>query len=685
MKYLIEFRTRKNRLCRISIGEGEVKELIPTSEPLKITIDDEDFLYTPTRFSTAKICIVTDDFISDLFATQYKQKKVEIRLGVNDKDKEGEIIWLGYLKPEIYTQGFANKIEELELECISAMSVLEYIPYTREEGDVISIQSLLDKIIKESGVAFDKIVYPSSMQLDLTKAYVTQQNFFDEDGKAMTCREVLEEICKLFSWTCCDWNGTLYFVDYDTRNYKNDSSNELVVQDVGFAGSDQNISIVGGYNKVKINCSSYGNEKSIVPELQYDSDVIGHWERDYTSAIKRLKGEKAEICRKDFLKPSDGITLIRWKDNSDFNKILGATLVRANTVFPEDYDSDEKETQAIQLRIKNTEKGMEIPQESNKVFAIFESDTEFVFPPGTFIVNFKAKAIYSDDYLGNLEVAQEWLDMVPTYEGAWDSVMEKSAPFVLNISVGGKCFKRGLRYGDGYHSIWEAGSNRIIPELKEGAGFRSIQNTLSPAYYKDKGVGLQFSKSVRGKLRVEIGLDLTKAFVSKKFHKGQSLNISEFAVDQSGLIGYFISDFSVKYVDEATKKEKSSQDTSYENVINGDFINPLDDIELKINTYNNDGLSYAKLMSEDGFIEQVKMEQFSEPIRLEEAIISRIINQYKSPRIKISEDLSYTREIKPTTIMYDRFLVNKKMVVIGGEIEVANEKFNCLMLEHEES
>lgn len=42
-----------------------------------------------------------------------------------------------------------------------------------------------------------------------------------------------------------------------------------------------------------------------------------------------------------------------------------------------------------------------------------------------------------------------------------------------------------------------------------------------------------------------------------------------------------------------------NSDRTYENVINEDYINELDEIEFKISSYNNDGACYSKVMLGD--------------------------------------------------------------------------------------
>ena len=133
--YTIPFASFKNEVCIIEIEKkdytGEAAELIPAEAPFSVEIEDDDFIYVPTRFSTANICIVGSDYLQSLYSTAYQQYRVTFK-------RNNIITWCGFIKPELYTQDYSSKLFELEIECQSAMSTLEFIPYKGigEEGKV---------------------------------------------------------------------------------------------------------------------------------------------------------------------------------------------------------------------------------------------------------------------------------------------------------------------------------------------------------------------------------------------------------------------------------------------------------------------------------------------------------------------------------------------------------------------
>ena len=94
--YTIPFATLDNVPCVVEIEKdeytGKVTELIPASSPFTVEIDDEEFLYTPTRFSTATIRVVGNDYLQSLFSITYQQYRVIFK-------RNGIVAWCGFIKP----------------------------------------------------------------------------------------------------------------------------------------------------------------------------------------------------------------------------------------------------------------------------------------------------------------------------------------------------------------------------------------------------------------------------------------------------------------------------------------------------------------------------------------------------------------------------------------------------------
>ena len=77
--------------------------------------------------------------------------------------------------------------------------------------------------------------------------------------------------------------------------------------------------------------------------------------------------------------------------------------------------------------------------------------------------------------------------------------------------------------------------------------------------------------------------------------------------------------------------DDKDSDRIYENVVNENFINELDEIEFKISSYNNDGACYSKVLLLDEYLKDNLYSSIEKTlIRPEELLIRRIINQYQN-------------------------------------------------------
>jgi hypothetical protein len=292
---------------------GQVTELTGSGEaPFSIEIADDDFLYVPVRFSTATIRVVGTDYLQSLYSTGYRQYRVIFK-------RSGIVTWCGFIKPELYTQDYSGTIFELELECISAMSVLEYIDYkikNEAEKGFVTLWELLTRCVSESRGCYSNVYIPHVYAKDksdytawtnvLQEMTISEQNFFDEDDKPMKLKEVLEEICKFLNWTCIDWKGDLYFVDVDHAGdyykytldfsaYTTVRGFAISVQKVDFSGDNHTLDILGGYNKVTVKDSNYPVE-NLLPDEDFKKDK---------KLLSRLNSRLDRRCYRKFLYPKN--------------------------------------------------------------------------------------------------------------------------------------------------------------------------------------------------------------------------------------------------------------------------------------------------------------------------------------------------------------------------------------------
>lgn len=680
--------------------DGESTELVAGANPFVVEISNEEFLYTPSRFSTATIEVVGSDYLRTLFSTDYRQFRVTL-------ERNGVVEWCGYIKPELYTQDYSSDLFSLEMECISAMSVLEYLDYTikGEEKSFVSLWYLLKRCIGESGGNYASVYIPHvyasganqyvSGENVLEKMLISEQDFFDEDGKPMKLKEVLEEICKFLNWTCIDWKGELYFVDIDHEGTYNkyDLSlaakeevgvNSLIVQDIGFAGSGHSLDILPGYNKVTVKCNNYPVGK-IFPEE--DFKTLFRLGDKLLYAREFVKDNK--VSRKVYFLPNEykmyhyepGITqnpvnedAIRNMSLDDVELLYGAIPIkRCNYEMEKNGDKWEPNItnynyeDLIQIRTVLYPSGAR------------PDDTKYNLKSDNPILTFERPlptALYKDGAFaiqGSVQLVLASKAELPTlvpidemYSFGDDLPRFHTPPyFVCEFSIGDK-YWNGTTFTNGYSTF-----NVYIDDGKDGTfhepvsgGFLSIKSTktLSMPYDGLDGYIMPLGFSIGGQPKFVI-----KSFIGKLF---------------SGYVNCFLKDLKCVFQKIDGMTDTDDSDRVYENVLNESFINELDEIELKISSYNDDGACYSKVLLDGNYLtDNLYNSILGKNKRPEELLITRIINHYSDTRIKLTQIVKNSKEISPLTILTDNFLVSKRFINAGGSIDYAADRFECIMIE----
>ena len=675
--YTIPFATLDNTPCVVEIEKdgytGASTELTAGATPFTAEIDSEEFLYTPTRFSTAKLQIVGNDYLQSLFSTEYRQYRVTFK-------KAGVITWCGFIKPELYTQDYASETFVLEIECISAMSVLEFIDYTIEgdSKEFVSIWRLLQRCISTAAGQYNSVFIPhvyasskaaySTEENVLSEMTLSEQDFFDEDDKPMKLKEVLEEVCKFLNWTCADWKGNLYFVDVDhtgihhqydigLKNKVNAQVNELSVQDIGFAGSNHSLDVLPGYNKASVKCSNYPVAQ-IFPDEDFDRLKL------YASQDKQ-SGDK--VTAKRFYYPDvyrlfhyspQGADLSdeqfeTYKNNPD--SLMGGMIIKRceyKIVNGEPEISNYNWENLIQVRRGTQKSGSNYTWLSRVPILTFKSQLPVAaYLDGAVAISCSVQVTENDD--------------LSTDDKKRNGYVRALCEFSI---------------GDYYYNGSEFVNNSTIErfEIKfpladiMGGSFASVENTkkLSQPYDGLTGyvIELPKGKPLTGEVR----------FCMYPLQP-QPGNYTQFFAG----VGYYIKDLKMEYkrrddLDDLT----DNSDRIYENILNETYINKLDEIEFKISSYNNDGVCYSKVMLGNDYLrDNLYNSILDNTIRPEEMMITRCINHYSATRIKLTQEIKERADLSPITRLSDTFLVGKKFINAGGSIDYKMNKFECIMIE----
>ena len=661
-------------------GTGSPVELTGGTPPFIVDVNDEDFLYTPTRFSGATLKLVGSDYLQKLFSTQYQKFKVNLV-------KAGSVIWTGFITPELYSQDYDNSLFELEIECISALSTLEYIDF-KQEGATVSLLGIIKKCITESKGDFRAVYIPNVYTSSLDGITVSTANFIDEDGKAMTLKECLEEVCKFLNWTVTEYDGCIYFIDMDyikagKTSYTNiltstttTLSSTINLRDIPSKGNSNLLSILGGYNKAIVIDSDY----------EVDSDIL------YPELELNLSG--GELFK--FEKTKDDTIYKKEYYNSNlelFNYVLSNN---SYTTYDKPFNTDKQSAGAVAMRKTSYGKTEALSKYS------WQEMIEIKQKSAIILDNSAPYYLYKDIYYNGEEIKNDpFILNYPAIKCKGNElsylVFDPDIKLCINFDIYLTTDKDGfegdfkptgltsvpklfipmqLRIGDHYYngSSWVTDSNTIFKVSTTATPNNYVNTWLQVYNYNDpelnvpdlNGYIVSFKSITTGDIELTI--------------YNPAINPYSTPVFENPIESFFIRniEISTQRVN-ASKSDSTKQDTKYENVVNEGFINALDDIEFKITSKNESELSNSKAMDGNSILDVLTNNIDNNSEKPEKLLIQRIINQYKQPKIKLVQVIK--PDILPYSKVTDSYLSGKQFVFTGGRINYEDNSIECNLIE----
>lgn len=701
--YTLPFASKDGKVYEVKIERegytGKVTELKGQTSPFTVTIDSEEFIYTPTRFSTATMAIFGGDYLQDLFSTDYRMHRITLYAN-------GVAVWCGFIKPELYTQDYSSDKFNLEINCYSAMSVLEFVEYKQagEERGFVSLWSLLKKCVEESRGLYTAIYIPHVYSVSqseynnwnnpLESMMVSEQNFFDEDDNPMSLKEVLEEIMKLMNWTCADWNGELFFIDVDNEDgeyykytsemssYTQVQADGINVQDIGFAGNDHTLDILPGYNKASIRCSNYPVGDAL-PKIDFDDfEDIGTVEDSYTNLFRRFvwkRPNNEKILMNAFQynylgdKTPHPIDISKEKElfeSGQKSQITGA--------IPQNYDFIEKDESGNPSRVDwEYKERIVIPLSPNQKDVIFQNPGEYELikikgvpsvynSEGVFAINFSTEVARITYYNGN----QVYADRIKSYDFRFKLRIGNN--YYHGRSDGSYYWDNNPDYNPSYPNNleinWKGEAAQGSADISKYEGTYDLitSRTLNDGLDGLKGyiIKLPDDRIIAGDLELIIYAPRVEMAFTPTL---ETMYLNSFELNYQ------------KYKDYG--KDDDNSDRIYENIVNENYINEFDEIEFKISSYNDDGACYSKVTMDNEYLtNNLYCGITATSVRPEEFLIRRIVDHYSTTKIKLTQVIK-NANIKPYTVLSDKYSVNKKYINAGGEIDYRKNRFNCIMIE----
>lgn len=227
VKYYYEFKGYDNILNRVEILTDDnvaAQEVTCTTAPFVLEYSEVKKL-TPVQGSGATMELVSKENFQfeSLHTDNMQDYMVKFYRG-------GSLYWMGWLDPELYEENLSLFPPYPVSFTAADFNVLERLQYQDTQGnnytDIVPMITHLQRCFSKLNLPFTRLAIGCSTTADgitlsadetiFHKLYIQSANFYDEDGKPMTCREVIESILQPFGLMMVQRDASVYIYDYNT-------------------------------------------------------------------------------------------------------------------------------------------------------------------------------------------------------------------------------------------------------------------------------------------------------------------------------------------------------------------------------------------------------------------------------------------------------------------------------------
>lgn len=295
-KYYYDFKSLDNKNQTVEIWQDITTTITPTKiigavDPFVVTLTPLENKFQPVRGTGADLNLFATSTLQfmDLYTANIQEYQVKHTI-------DGELNWCGYLDTELFSSDFSKqKNYTVSITANDGFALLERMNYLQSDGSnyqgLTTQWGVLQSIITKLNLPYKNIYVGLSTSIEgvplassetiFHKTFCNNQNWYNEDGDAETCRKVLEEILRPYAAYIIQDNANLYITDVNTTasattvlfkkydnsfNYISDQSVSLFLGDlsnIGFKSNNTNVSMVSGFNKQVVRYSPYINSKII--------------------------------------------------------------------------------------------------------------------------------------------------------------------------------------------------------------------------------------------------------------------------------------------------------------------------------------------------------------------------------------------------------------------------------------
>ena len=710
MKYTGQFSNIENHTYYINIttngDSSKTKEIKLGDTPLTTSYEGgDDYIYKPVKYSSTTIKILSEDYLFDLYSAKAQQNKVQV---INYM---GNTVWVGYTTPNLYSQGYENPIEEIEVECIDGLSTLQYLTYTpiNANKSIVTFKELINHLLSKCNCYSRFFIsnatynpnYPNYYYWEKLK--ISEMNFFDEDDEPMKCDEVLEELCQFMGVTCYADGADVYFIDYDA--IKNgvttywqysigSTSNPSIVsktQTHSITSSDYvenggKLSLDNVFNKAIVKSSLYSFDDAI-PDIFNEDDLVNYGiNQSYTENLQIEdtdgKGGKHKCFFRFYKNPNYKSTYYEYSyytytpiatpstiNYSFIQNYVGATIIRGYFKKVDDYSENIGNLNFTDYLLIHS-------HDSNQTIGDswyqpnMTVDNELGLPVFESVVNFEPAFIGGKDAYfvikgSYLQMDREKLMYIPEdYSNDDDNFDEKYLWIKAKLEFNGQ-------FWDG--TQWTTTDTCFKLEFDAD----STKHHINKDFKIKNTVNWDMGLDVEG-----YAVKLPSYSISTTKPKLTLYTPHRMDMDYR-CDAVWLKNFGIElHIANRDLDANADTDTEYSNIIDEDFVNEMDDIEFKVCSWDNKKANYSAVGEEAGtnllYLDKTKHKGTNQYLRQEEHFIYKLVNQYSTPSTVL--EINLHNDYKMYATLTDSFL-NKTFIIDSVTIDYFWEKAELKLIE----
>lgn len=691
--------------------------MLAGDNPFTVQYNESLTPFDPLRTSVATINIVNDNYLEDILSVHATDTIVKLiqYSGTNETTVWcGYLSPKMYNQPY---ENCYETISLNANDCLSTLQYTKYTEMNGRGITNIKdiIDNIVTNCGLIEGYYWTRSKKVGTTVLLPNQLLIPEQNFYYNDtDDSWTLQTVLEEICRYLGFTALQWGTRLYFIDYQTltinddvyatyygkaNGYTQGAATHLIASKTidgdSYRLNGATISFEPIYNKVVVNCNMNVCE-DFIPELFADDnltnrngDIYANYEvepEDPATAKYPYGNDWAGQGYEDEEHSDDeyryfhrlfdnkywsslyyvenGTAVVplpsQLKNKECIRNYMGGNIVDMGAVAKDYVDENGQLIVASKLNYDRylclSQKYMDCDGyyiDSSPAYrkVLFKLNDGYYFKCGlsdSSYVVLKCKAKW-ERYKNRPYINPSWASTKCKVKKNYNGRIQNEPPkLAFRFHVGDKGWS-------GHKKEWVAKGSEydwFQPTIKDIIKNKDFWNT---DYDLLNTVNWELNINDDGYIIPLSGVDKTAKVEFEILNPSPAF----FTMDNKRLkymewnAYCWISDFSITCAEQDQDVERTDSDVTYENVIDGDAVNELDDITVKITSFTDmTKPSYSNIMyqatSGDNptFLTQVKEEALSNnPQKCEENIIEKYVYQYSTQTKKIN--LTLDTDIPP--------------------------------------